>query len=450
MFSKLRFPKAPEIGYGAFYAYGFLALPLAAAFLSLQVFIPTYYADALGLSLTAVGAILLAARLWDMVSDPLVGFLSDRTPARLGRRRIWIIAGMPLVLLSVWNLFVPGENVSNLSLLIWSVIIYSAGTMMIVPMNAWGAELAHDYDERSRITGVRVTFGLIGALAALLLPAALGFTDAREVGAGLEANALFIIGAIALGVLGVVLLVPDRGSTTGANKVQLKDYVGVLRQKGPVRHLVGCYFLNSIANALPATLFLLFVTHVLQAPDNAGLWLVGYFAVSALAVPFWVMASRWWGKDRTWRIAMLSTCAFFVWVPFLGEGDATLFLIILLGSGFALGADLVLPGALQADAVDWDELNNGKRRPGILFALLGTATKLSYALAVGLAFPLLDWVGFSTEGGNSSQQLMVLAVLYGVLPVLLKLAALWLMRSYPLTREAHEEVQLKLNPQPAE
>ncbi|MEL7044482.1 MAG: MFS transporter, partial [Pseudomonadota bacterium] len=83
-------------------AYGSLAFPLAAAFIALQVIVPTFYAQALGLNLAAVGAILLAARLWDLFTDPIVGYLSDRTPPALGRRKAWIVASAPLIAASVW------------------------------------------------------------------------------------------------------------------------------------------------------------------------------------------------------------------------------------------------------------------------------------------------------------------------------------------------------------
>ena len=87
----------PAIPLGVLAAYGSLALPMAAGFIALQVIVPTFYAQALGLSLSAVGGILLLARLWHMVTDPLVGFLSDRTPTPFGRRKVWILASAPLI-----------------------------------------------------------------------------------------------------------------------------------------------------------------------------------------------------------------------------------------------------------------------------------------------------------------------------------------------------------------
>lgn len=441
---------------GVMAAYGFLAFPLAATVLSLQVFLPTYYAQATGLSLTMIGGVLLIARLWDTVTDPIVGYLSEKTPARFGRRRLWVLLGSPFIALSVWMLFQPPENPSAFYLLGWAIVIYLAGTAVVVPTYAWGAELSPEYHERSRISGVRVLFGLLGSLAALTLPLLLGqsaeTTSAAEpaatgvtenLGPILQSNSLMVIASLVLAVIVCSLFVPDTGKSKLPKGSILASF-SLFKQAPPVRQLMVSYLLNGIANALPATLFLLFATHVLGAADQAGFLLVVYFGVCALSVPLWVMASRRWSKHATWRIAMTAACLAFVWVPFLGAGDTTAFLIIVIATGIAAGADLVLPAAIQADLVDWDEDKTGYRRTGIFFAVWGTASKLTFAIAIGLAFPLLDLAGFSATGTNGTSELLVLSLLYGGLPVALKISAVLLMRNYPITRAVHDQIRQRL------
>ncbi len=433
--------------------YGFLAFPLAATVLSLQVFLPTYYAQATGLSLTMIGGVLLIARLWDTVTDPIVGYLSERTPARFGRRRLWVLIGSPLIAISVWMLFQPPEDPSAFYLLGWAIVIYLAGTAVVVPTYAWGAELSPDYNERSRISGARVLFGLLGSLAALTLPLALGHdTDAAPAGGAsatenlgliLQSNSLMIVASLVLAVAICCLFVPDTGKSKLPKGSVLASF-SLFKQAPPVRQLMISYLLNGIANALPATLFLLFATHVLGAADQAGFLLVVYFGVCALSVPLWVLASRRWSKHAAWRIAMTAACLAFVWVPFLGSSDTTAFLVIVIATGVAAGADLVLPAAIQADLVDWDEDKTGYRRTGIFFAVWGTASKLTFAIAIGLAFPLLDLAGFTATGENGTGELLVLSLLYGGLPVALKISAVLLMRNYPITRAVHEEIRQRL------
>ncbi len=438
----------PALSFATLTSYGFLAFPLAAAVLSLQVFLPTYYAQATGLSLTVIGGVLLIARLWDTVTDPIIGYLSEKTPARFGRRRFWVLLGSPLIALSVWALFQPPENPSAFYLLGWAIVIYLAGTAVVVPTYAWGADLSPDYQERSRISGVRVLFGLLGSLAALSLPeilsqgaSATGTED--SLGGGLQGNSIMIIGSLMLAVVVCCLFVPDNARSKLPKGSPFASF-SLLAQAKPIRQLMVSYLLNGIANALPATLFLLFATHVLGAADQAGLLLLLYFGVCALSVPFWVMASKRWSKHAAWRGAMTVACLVFVWVPFLGAGDTTAFLLIVIATGIAAGADLVLPAALQADLVDWDEDKTGFRRAGIFFAVWGTASKLTFAIAIGLAFPLLDLVGFSAKGENGPGELLVLSLLYGGLPVALKLSAVMLMGNYPVTRELHDAIRMRL------
>ena len=425
------------------FGYGTLAFPLAGCFLCLQVFLPTFYAASMGMSLSTVGLVLMIARVSDLLTDPVIGYLSDRTPVRLGRRRVWVLMGLPLVGVAAWSLFQPPNDPGAAYLLFWTMAIYLAGTMVIVPMNAWGAELSPDYHQRSRVTGIRALFGLLGTLAVLIVPAVLGHADARSLPAALEVNTVLILGTFAVAGVLLWLTVPDR-SRVNLPRTSVIASFAVLRGSSPIRTLLAAFLMNGVASALPATLFLFFVTHVLERPDQAGLLMVCYFASAALSVPVWVWAAKRWGKDASWRFAMVSACLAFAWAPFLGPGDTAFFLAIVLVSGLAAGADFVLPAALQADLIDFDEMQTGYRRAGVFYALWGTATKLSFAVAVAVAFPLLDLAGFQADGENSGGALTALVLLYGVVPILLKLAALVLMRGYPITAAEHDRIRQTL------
>jgi Na+/melibiose symporter-like transporter len=417
-------------------AYGSLSFPLAAGFIALQVIVPTFYAQVLGLSLSAVGGILLVARLWDMFSDPLIGYLSDRTPARIGRRKSWVVLSAPLVALSVWALFNPPATIGN-SYLFWGAMaIYLAGTLSVVPMNAWGAELSSQYHQRSRIAGARVTFGLLGTLAALLLT---DNTDNSTLARSLWSITLLICATLALSVPLAAVLVPDRARVQRQRNV-LAGAWALLRNPSPFRRLLLAFLVNGMANAIPATLFLLYVTHVLGQPGLAGPVLFLYFLCSAVSVPAWVRVSRRLGKHRSWCIAVLGACVCFAGAPFLGEGDALLYILIVAGTGLMIGADLALPNAINGDLIEWDELHNGERRPGLFFALWGTASKLAFALAVGSIFPLLDLIGFSASGENSAGLVRALAISYAAPSIVLKLAAVAMMWRFPIDEREHQRI----------
>jgi len=125
--------------------------------------------------------------------------------------------------------------------------------------------------------------------------------------------------------------------------------------------------------------------------------------------------------------------AAFVLVPLIDKGAIGPFAIVCAITGMGLGADLALPPALQADVVEFDTLRTGKRRAGLFFALWGMATKLSLALAVGLAFPALAAFGFDPKGGSTETGLLALGVIYAAVPVVLKVVAIGLVWNFPIT-----------------
>ena len=136
-------------------SYGAPALPLAVLTLPVYIFLPAFYTQEIGIPIATVGTVLLLTRAFDAVSDPLIGYASDRLSTRFGRRKVWLIAGAPLAALAAYMLFVPFAGASASYLLFWSLVLSLAWTGIIVPYGAWGAELTGDYDERSRIAGVR-------------------------------------------------------------------------------------------------------------------------------------------------------------------------------------------------------------------------------------------------------------------------------------------------------
>jgi Na+/melibiose symporter-like transporter len=430
-----------RLGWPVLLGYGGLALPLAALNLPLYVYLPTFYTQQLGLDLAVVGSVLLLARLFDTLIDPLMGELTDRVRTPLGQRRPWLLLAAPLLLLASWKLFVPGENVGAFYLLAWSCIGYAAWTLMLLAYAAWGAELSRDYHERSRITGVREGFILLGILLAASLPTIVGVEpESRE-----ALSLLFWLMLAGLPVTLALLLLAVREQPAG-RQAALPYRQGLRLALGnrPFRRLIAAFFLNGVANGLPATLFLLFVQHVIGEEANAGLFLLLYFVSGMLSVPVWLQLSYRFGKHRTWAFAMLWACAAFAAVPLLGPGDELAFALICLFSGISLGADLALPASMQADVIDLDRVMSGRRRTAFFFALWSMASKLALALAVGIAFPVLGALGFSATGANPPEAIAGLTLLYGAVPVAIKLVAISLIWRFELDAVRHKTLRAEI------
>jgi Na+/melibiose symporter-like transporter len=265
----------------------------------------------------------------------------------------------------------------------------------------------------------------------------------------LRALALVTLGLCLPAFAALFATVPDAEPPPRApGRLALRALIAPLLANAPFRRLLSAWVLNGIANGLPAALFLLVVTHLLRAEDKAGPLLLAYFLAGILAVPGWTRLAARLGKHRAWSVAMLWACLVFAFVPFLGAGDWVLFLVISILSGAALGADLALPPAIQADVVDLDTFETGEGRAGLLFAVSSMAQKLGNALAVGIGLPLLEALGFraaqgGAEGGGA-EGLGALVALYCGAPVVLKLAAVALMWRFPLDAGAQALLRARI------
>jgi glycoside/pentoside/hexuronide:cation symporter, GPH family len=415
-------------------AYALPALPLAALTLPFYVMVPEFYARDLGLPLAAVGYVLLLVRLVDAISDPVAGWLADRTKSRFGRRRIWVALATPFVALAAFALFSPPKGAGLLYLGLWATLLSLAWTAIQVPYGAWGAELSRTYEGRTRVAAFRESGTVIGTLAALLLPAIV------QIRGGTAADGLWALG------LAVAILLPLCVATCVTNTPEPVQRLAVkaagtrggfaaLRQNKPFMRLLIAFFVNSLANGLPATLFLFFVADSLGARDSAGPLLVLYFLCGVIGVPLWLKLANQTSKHFAWAMGMLLACASFAIAPFLHQGDVAWFGLVCVLTGFALGADVVLPASMQADVIDIDTAATGEERAGLYLGLWALVTKLAFAGAVGIAFPLLAMAGYDPGRGIvTSAGLTTLGLLYAAAPIALKIVAIALVYRFPMTR----------------
>ncbi|HUZ72879.1 MAG TPA: MFS transporter [Stellaceae bacterium] len=431
--ARLRWPRAL-----AYAAPGFaLAIPLVPVF----TFLPTLYARDLGLGLARTGAVLFLARAVDLLLDPMIGLLSDRWRTRFGRRKPWIVAGAVAAGSALIALFAPPAGAGERYLFLWLALLYFGFSAVQVPYLAWGAELVPDYHERTRIAGLREGLMLAGIVATGALPllAALAGLSERQ---GLAAIAWLAVSCGGPSIAVLVWRVPE--VAPGPRPPVAVDWRAVLANL-PFLRLLCAWFLNGLATGLPAVLFPLYLEDGLRAGAALrGVMIFAYFAAGCAAIPLWLRLSRRHGKHLVWCGAMAMAMAAFVWVPLLGPGDDVAFLVICLVTGAALGADLVLPPAMQADVVDLDRLRTGTARAGFYFAVWGMGTKLALGTAAGGAFVALGAVGFDPHGANGPRAIFALAAIYALAPVLFKAGAVALLWHYPLTAARHAIIRRRI------
>lgn len=415
--------------------YALPAFALAALYLPLFTYLTPFYEAERGVDLAALGAAWIAIRLFDAVSDPAIGWLSDRTPAKLGRRRVWLVASVPVIVIATWQAFVPPAEAGLWHAVLWLFVLTLGWTMAQTPYAAWGAEIATGYHDRSRVTAWREAVVLVGTVGASVI-----YVTGGSGGAGLAAVALTVAVALPIGVIAAVLLVPDRMDRPPV-RLAFADGYRVMAANRPFRLVLGAWFVNGLANGLPVTLFLFFTQDRLgMNAEMAGLMFVLYFVAAIVAVPFWTWAARRVGKHRAWSLAMIYACVIFAGALLLGQGDVVAFGVISVLTGLAFGADLTLPPSIQADVIEVDTAETGAARAGVFFAIWQVATKAALALSSGLALIVLGQVGFSGGAENSETSLWTLSILYAGVPIILKLVAVVMMWRFPLDAEAMADV----------
>ncbi|MGS0742268.1 MFS transporter [Glaciimonas sp. GG7] len=411
-----------KLAFPALLKYGLFGLPLALVALPVYVYIPAFYAERFGISLSLIGVVLLLTRLCDAFIDPAIGHWLDRsTMTHRYKNAIWI--AVPLLAVGFSALFLPPAFVASLPLtwlILALLVVYVGFSIATIAHQSWGAALTQAQGQRARLTATREGCGLIGVVLAAALPSLFGMAVLPPV---------FILFLLATAWLLQIAPRPMKLSWDVTKPAQGVYSVLLPFSNLRFRWLFGIFVVNGIAAAVPATLFLFFVDDQLQLGKYGGLFLMLYFLAGAISMPGWAALARRYGEARVWLAAMLLAIVAFVWAYGLSAGNILPFSLICIMSGVALGADLLLPPALLAAVIA--DGGHSRQKEGAYFGIWNWATKINLALAAGISLPLLQQLGYHPHLVNA-QGAQALAIGYAVLPCTLKLVAAAILWKAPL------------------
>lgn len=404
--------------------YGAMGFPLAMLGIPVYLYLPQFYADNFGLSLSAIGLALLAARLFDVVTDPLIGWLSDYFEARFSRAK-QILAGLVMLILALYFLFFPAVEQLSFSYIFWaSFFTYLAWTIVQVPYQTMVAEISYQPLHKTQLTSAREAMAILGVLFILIVPFALGLKTNQA-----DFYLLFLFSAgIFLLLAGLVLCkVHPLAHTNPTQQTKPTSIINNIKQlwqnNRAVFSIMPAYFLNNLANAIPATLFVFFVSDYLNLEQYTGLFLLLYFLAGLVALPVWIKLSKHIGKEKTWQASMLMASLFFGLVFLLEPHQFWFFILITVLTGFSLGIDLAIPASIQADMSQ--QVQNASEVKGLIFGIWGMLTKLALAVGVGISLPVLDWLKETTHF-----EIGILILYAGVAIALKIIAIFWVRKVY--------------------
>lgn len=406
--------------------YSLIAIPLAILGFPLYIYLPTFYATNVGIDIALVGIILFIARTTDVITDPIFGHLSDLCVKHFKSRKPLMILGSIILINSFYFLINPNENYASLWLFSFSILIYIGWSMITIPYLTWSSEISTNYYDKTLLNSSRELFTILGLVIALLIPYFYKVSSNPQE----TLDILFIYFIILFTIFFAITIFKMKvSSKVESTSFKLKELLSIYTKIPQLKELQIGYFFNNLANALPATMFLLFMKHIIENEEQSGAILILYFISGVIALPLWTKLSKNIGKKKVWMASIILASSAFVFVPFLSSGDLVLFSIISFISGLSLGADLAFPASIQADIAQEVKTNLKEDISGLLFGIWSMITKLSLALSVMIAFGLLGLIGFD-ENNPSSLSLYTISFLYGLLPVILKLVSLYFIKNY--------------------
>ena len=461
------------------YAHGTLGLPLAFIGYPLAIWIPAHYAGSLGIELATVGLILMLARLTDVVTDPVVGELSDRWITRFGRRKHWLLLGLPVMMFGVYKLFIPPEGAVSIWYFLGFLTLFFLGsTMIALPHRAWGAELSTSYHQRSRVTAAREIFVLVGLLVAATVPMVVeifadgggsvgsvfsiiwhdaiaaftgGLSDKQVVdratltGPVLMWLAYAIIVALPI-CAAIVLIFVREPPLIKTDVVPIKDGLRLLWKNGPMRRVLIIALLVIFGESFRNAVSLFFIRDIVGVPTIGAAYFF-YMIAGLIAIPFWLWLGRKIGKHLAFMGTLILVAVVSAANLMLSYGDYLAFFMLFIIKGFCFGGLQFLPVAMLADVIDVDTARSGGRRAGTYFAVLGFTEKIAVAFGTGFSLILVGLLGFSASGGvagSTEAGVLALRLVYCCGPIFFYSIAMYFVWSYPLTPLRHQRLRARI------
>ena len=429
-------------------AYAAPAFALAVVGIPVYVYIPKFYADVIGINLTVLGYLMFGVRLFDAITDPAIGYISDRTQTRYGRRIPYIAAGSLLVAIAMFLLFIPPAGSALIQTIWFGIAIYLLflfWTAVVVPYESLGPEITFDYNERTSLFGMRDGFLIAGTLAAASSPAVIQWLFDLPPDAQGERAKFFWIAIIYAPILigtcwWCALSIRERQPENKPQRTDIRKSWRQIIGNRPFIILLIAYTVSAIGNNLPATLILFYVEYVLES-QLADFFLMLYFITGILFLPAWIYVSRRTGKKAAWLTSMVINTGAFIGVFFLGPGDEFIYGVLVFLSGIGFGATLAIPSAIQADVIDYDELLTGERREGQYIGLWSISKKFAAAIGIGAGLSILGMAGYVPNTEQPAEVITTLRVLYALVPSFCNFLAIMIAFAYPISGRIHADIR---------
>jgi GPH family glycoside/pentoside/hexuronide:cation symporter len=439
-----RLPLRTKLGFGVCDLGGNLFFT-AMGFWSLN-----YLTDTVAVPAAAAGIAVMIGKLWDAVTDPLMGFISDRTRSRWGRRRPYLLFGSLPLFLSMWWFFTNPHLANTALVTVWAAFalcfLNTAYTVVNIPYSSLTPELTQDYHERSSLNGFRFGFAVIGTLlgAGAVLPIVNAFGADRDRG-------FSVVGA----VLGLVMMTTalitfasvrerDHESKERPTEGFFPTFLAVFKN-GPYVIVLVTYALYLTALTFVQGILVYYFKYLYKNEAMTTLAMVILLLTAMVCIPISVLVSKRIGKKRSFQFSLLVLALSCLILFFLGHLlGMNFFLGMMLFAGVGLGFSYVAPWAMVPDAVEYDALRTGKRKEGAFYGMWTFTSKIGTSLAIFLTGAILGLAKYSPNLADQAPSTeLAIRMLIGPVPAAVFVAGIILVQFYPLDEKTYNDFMAK-------
>ncbi|MBN2659004.1 MAG: MFS transporter [Spirochaetales bacterium] len=445
----------PHVSLGTKIGYGLGDFGANLVYQTIMLFLMFYFTDVFLLPAGLAGTIILTSKIWDAVSDPLIGYSSDKTKSRWGSKRPYLLFGAIPLGLSMFFLFYSpdlsgnGRFIYGLSAFL---LLCTAYTVVNIPYGALTASLTTDTHERSSITGYRTFFAILATVfvAGATRPIVSLFSSEQT---GWRYTGL-LYGAL-VAVLTLITFASVRENTRSGPLADYKisDIGKVILANRPFLILASGMTMHMIAIGVLGAMINYFFKYNYNREAFIPVALLIMFGTSALAIPLWVRITGILGKARSFNTGMIIVALSLISLFFMGEFNQIILIPLLILAGTGISTLYFSPWAMIPDTVEYSQWKTGLRREGILYGFFYFSQKLAAAISgfiTGLGLSLSRYIQPESISDSlssftqSPETLLGIRLLTCLVPTVFIAAGLLIIRKYPIDAGLHKEILEKI------
>jgi GPH family glycoside/pentoside/hexuronide:cation symporter len=416
----------------------------------LGAYFAIFLTDVVGLAPGIAAAAIFIGRSWDYVNDPLIGHISDRTRSRWGRRRPYLLFGAIPFGLAFTLLWWRPPIDSNFGLAAYYALAYllfdTAATFAYMPYFALTPELTEDYDERTALTSYRMFFSILGGLVAFTIPLMIIGSFRPENSHRVTLMGMVFAIASVLPLWLTFFGTREREHHMQKERPNLQQSIRAAVKNRPFVFSAGIFLLTWVAVTILEGTLLFFLKYVVERESQSDLIMATIFITAIFALPLWEYVSRRWNKQRAyitgigfWAVVQV------VLITLSPASPLSILMTLCVFAGIGVGAAHVLPWSIIPDAIEWDEFHTGERHEGMFYSLVTLLQKVASSIAIPLVLVLLEVTGYVPNSiAQPGSAILGIRIVVGPIPAILLGAGIIFAWLYPLTREAHSNIQQEL------